>query len=93
MLSLGLVGAVSAMAMGCLGFKGDTQLLGQIFGSAGLSAGKTTLFAPIELVRLRLQTQDPNELPAEVKAGLPTGQVDMPHKYKGVVDCVKQVYE
>ena len=54
MLSLGLVGAVSALALGNLGLKGDTQMLGDLFGSAALAAGKTAVFAPIELVRLRL---------------------------------------
>jgi hypothetical protein len=57
--------------------------------AAGLAAGKTTLFAPIELVRLRLQTQDPHELPPEVKRGLPSGPIDMPVKYEGVIDCTK----
>jgi hypothetical protein len=43
-----------------------------------MSAGQRTLFAPIELVRLRLQTEDPNALPEEVKQGLPAGSVEKP---------------
>lgn len=54
MLSLGLVGAVSLMAMGGLGYEGDTQKMIGLFGAAAIAAGKSTLFAPIELVRLRL---------------------------------------
>jgi len=54
MLSIGLIGAVTAIAAGCLGVKGESEALAQIFGSAAMSAGQRTLFAPIELVRLRL---------------------------------------
>ena len=54
-----------------------------------MSAGQTTVFAPIELVRLRLQVQDPHELPEEVKKGLPSGPIDMPTKYDGIIDCTR----
>ena len=54
MLSLGIVGAVSAIALGCHAAKGEYHLACELFGSAGMLGAKSMLFAPIELVRLRL---------------------------------------
>ena len=32
-------------------------------------------------------------MPEELKRGLPSGPVDMPVKYDGCIDCVKQIYK
>lgn len=38
MLSLGIIGAVTCMGMGYLGFRGEGEALGLIFGSVAMSA-------------------------------------------------------
>ena len=32
-------------------------------------------------------------MPDELKRGLPSGPIDMPVKYDGCIDCVKQIYK
>ena len=84
MLSLGIIGVVTSMGMGFLGFRGDTELLGNIFGQVCMSAGQRSMFAPLELVRLRLQTQDPNAV-----SNVPEGHINTPVRYAGVIDCCR----
>ena len=89
MLSLGIIGAVTCMGMGYLGFRGEGEALGLIFGSVAMSAAQRSVLAPLELVRLRLQAQDPNEQnDDETKRGLSSD----PSAYNGIIDCCRQVY-